>query len=156
MLFVHEKSASEKSRLVALRISILVLRVMENLRRPFKDYESGVILVAIAAIVGERLTRTTLERDLQTLATPIPTTLLTKCNVHSIAAATGINRETTRRKVNKLIAAGLLERAEDGSIRFSPGFSQREEPSAMIRAQLETVIRTVNELVREGVVTSSD
>jgi len=155
MLAVDEKSASEKSRLVALRISILTLRVMENLRRPFKDYESGMILIAIAAIVGERLTRTGLERELQDLAKPIPAALLTRCNINSIAAATGINRETTRRKVNKLIAAGLVARAEDGSIGFSTGLSQREETSVMVRAQLETLTKTVNDLLREGVLTPS-
>ena len=72
-----------------------------------------------------------------------------------IAAATGINRETARRKVNKLIAAGLLERAEGGSIRFSPGFSQRQEPSAMTRAQLDALVRIANELMRDGVLTMS-
>ena len=112
MLTVDEATASQKSRLVALRIAGLTLRMMENLRQPFKDYESGMILIAIAAILGEKLTRTSLEPELQDLARPIPTALLTTCNINSIAAATGINRETARRKVNKLIAAGLLERAE--------------------------------------------
>lgn len=156
MLTVDERLASQKSRLVALRIAGLTLRMMENLRQPFKDYESGMILIAIAAILGEKLTRTSLERDLQDLAKPIPDALLTTCNINSIAAATGINRETARRKVNKLIAAGLLQRSEDGSIRFSPGFPQRVEPSAMTRAQLEALVRTANDLVRDGVLTLSN
>ena len=153
MLTVDEATASQKSRLVALRIAGLTLRMMENLRQPFEDYESGMILIAIAAILGEKLTRTSLEPELQDLARPIPTALLTTCNINSIAAATGINRETARRKVNKLIAAGLLERAEGGSIRFSPGFSQRQEPSAMTRAQLDALVRIANELMRDGVLT---
>jgi len=156
MLSVDDKSASEKSRLVALRVSILSLRLMENWRRPFTDYDSAMILLAIAAIGGEKLTRTRLERELQNLAEPIPPARLTPCNISSIAAATGINRETTRRKVNRLSAAGLVVRAKDGSITFSPGFSQREEPYAIVRAQLETLTRTTNELLRDGVLRYSN
>ena len=153
MLAVDARAASEKSRLVALRMSILMLRLIESWRQRFKDYDSAMILLAIGAIVGERLTRTPLEPDLQDLARPIPKELLTPCNINSIAAATGINRETARRKVNKLIAAGLVERAPDGSIGFSPGFTQRQEPAAILRSQLETTIRTVNDLLRDGVLT---
>jgi DNA-binding transcriptional ArsR family regulator len=150
MLSVDDASARSKSRLVALRISILTLRLMENWRRPFKDYDSAMILLAIGAIGGEKLTRSALEQELQDLARPMPRDRLTPCNINSIAAATGLNRETTRRKVNKLIAAGLVDRAEDGSITFSAGFSQREEPSAIVRTQLETLNRITNELVRDG------
>jgi hypothetical protein len=150
MLSVDDTSARNKSRLVALRISILTLRLMENWRRPFKDYDSAMILLGIAAISGEKLTRSPLEHELQDLAKPIPADRLTPCNINSIAAATGLNRETTRRKINKLIAAGLVARAEDGSISFSAGFSQRDEPGAIVRTQLETLTRITNELVRDG------
>ena len=156
VLVVDVKSASDKSRLVALRVAMLSLRLMENWRRPFKDYDSGMILLAIAVIVGEKLTRTTLERELLDLAQPIPHERLTKCNINSIAAATGINRETARRKVKRLMAAGLVDRADDGSISFSPGFSQRKEPGAIVRSQLEIVTRIINELVRDGVLTWAD
>ena len=45
--------------------------------------------------------------------------------------------------------------SEGGSIRFSPGFSQRQEPSAMTRAQLDALVRIANELMRDGVLTLS-
>ncbi len=151
MLSVNDKAAREKSRLVALRIAILSLRLMENWRRPFTDYDSAMILLAIAAIGGEKLTRTMLEREFQNLAEPIPRDRLTPCNISSIAEATGINRETARRKINKLIEAGLVERADNGSITFTPGFSQRQEPMTIVRIQLETLNRITNELIREGV-----
>jgi hypothetical protein len=151
VLAVDDKLASGKSRLVALRIASLSLRLMENWRQPFKDFDSAIILLAIAVIVGDKLTRTTLEHELLDLAQPVPHGRLTTCNINSIAAATGMNRETARRKVNRLVTAGLVDRAEDGSISFSPGFSQREEPSSIVRAQLEIVTRIINELVRDGV-----
>jgi len=40
-------------------------------------------------------------------------------NINSIAEATGMNRGTSRRKVNRLLASGLIERAVDGSITIS-------------------------------------
>ena len=156
MLAVNDRAAREKSRLVALRIASLSLRLMENWRRPFSDYDSAMIVLAIAAISGEKLTRTTLERELQNLAEPIPRDRLTPCNISSIAEATGINRETARRKINRLIEAGLVERASDGSITFSPGFSQREEPTTIVRIQLDTLNRITNELIREGVLNYSN
>jgi hypothetical protein len=151
VLAVDDKIAQEKSRLVALRIAILSLRSMENWRRPFSDYDSIVIVLAIAAISGEKLLRTTLEPEFQNLARPIPRQRLTPCNISSIAEATGLNRETTRRKVNRLLAAGLIERSAGGSINFTPGFSQRSEPMTLVRAQLDILNRTANELVRDGV-----
>jgi len=151
LLAVDDKMAREKSRLVALRIALLSLRSMETWRRPFTDYDSIVIILAVAAISGEKLLRTALEPDLQDLATPIPRERLTSCNISSIAEATGLNRETTRRKVNRLLAAGLIEKSADGSISFTPGFSQRSEPMAMVRTQLDILNRTANELVRDGV-----
>ena len=151
VLAVDDKIAQEKSRLVALRIAMLSLRSMENWRRPVTDYDSIVILLAVAAISGEKLTRTPLEPEFQDLARPIPHDRLTPCNISSIAEATGLNRETTRRKVNKLLAAGLIQRGSDGSISFTPGFSQRSEPMTMVRAQLDILNRTANELIRDGV-----
>lgn len=151
VLAVDDKVAREKSRLVALRIAMLSLRSMENWRRPVRDYDSIVILLAVAAISGEKLTRTALEPEFQDLASPIPRDRLTPCNISSIAEATGLNRETTRRKVNRLLAAGLIQRDPDGSISFTPGFSQRSEPMTLIRAQLDIMNRTANELIRDGV-----
>jgi hypothetical protein len=129
---------------------------MENWRRPFRDPDSAMIVLAIAAIVGEKLTRTFVDTDLQDLAKPVSHADLTPCNISSIAAATGINRETARRKIKKLIAAGLVDRASDGSVSLSAGFSQRQEPNAIVRVQLETVTRTTNELLRDGALAPSD
>jgi hypothetical protein len=150
MLAVDDAVAIKKSRLVALRIAILSLRLMENWRRPFKDFDSALILLAVAAIGGEKLTRSELEADLQDLAKPIARDRLTPCNINSIAEATGINRETARRKVKRLAEAGLLE-TTNGSIHFSRGFSQREEPNAILRSQLETLRWITNDLIRDGV-----
>lgn len=156
MLSVDNTLAAEKSRLVTLRIASLTLRLMENWRQPFKDGDSIMILLAIIVISGEKLTRAKLEPEFQNLAKPIPQDRLTPCNLNSIAAATGLNRETTRRKVNSLAAAGLVVRGDDGSVSLGPGVPQRKEPAAIVRAQLETLRRTMNELLREDVLIWSE
>jgi len=154
MLTISDEAARGKSRLVALRVASLTLRLMANWRQPFKDADSIMILLAIIVITGEKLTRAKLKPDLQNLARPISQSELAPCNLNSIAVATGLNRETTRRKVNRLVNAGLVVRDGDGSVRLGPGVPQREEPAAIIRSQLETLVRTMNELLREEVVLS--
>ena len=89
-LSVDDNVARAKSRIIALRILGLTLRLMENWRRPFSDPDNAMIMLAIAAIVGEKLTSASVDPGLEDLATPVPHSDLTPCNISSIAAATGI------------------------------------------------------------------
>lgn len=152
MLTVNEALASSKSRLVTLRIASLTLRLMENWRRPFNDADSIMIILAIIVITAEKLTREKLDPELENLANPLPPGRLSPCNLNSIAVATGLNRETARRKVNKLAADGFVVRNADGSVSLGAGVAQQPEPAAIVRAQLETLRRTMNELLRDDVV----
>jgi hypothetical protein len=54
--------------------------------------------------------------------------------------------------VASLVDKGLLLRSDDGSIGFAPGVLQRETTLALVRRQLEAVVRLGNELVKLGVV----
>ena len=60
-LSVDDNVARAKSRIIALRILGLTLRLMENWRRPFSDPDNAMIMLAIAAIVGEKLTRASVD-----------------------------------------------------------------------------------------------
>lgn len=146
---LDDDRASQKSRLVAIRTAQLTLRLMENWRRRVSDYDSVMILLAVAAITAEKLTRGGLGRDLEDLSQPLPPGQLGKCNISSIAAATGLNRETVRRKVNQLLDAGRLVRI-DGTLAFNPAVAQTRETVDLVWTQLETVRRTANELIRDG------
>jgi hypothetical protein len=150
-ILVDPEQATAKSRMAAIRLALLTLRCMENWRQRVGDYDSAMILIAVVAITAERLTRITLEADLQSLEAKLPADRLAKCNVSSIASATGINRETTRRKVNELIAAGFLARSEDGGIEFAAGLLQEESTRELVRKQLESVVRVANDLIRDGI-----
>lgn len=143
------------SRLTAIRLALLLSRCMENARRNVGDSDSAMILVAVVAISGERLTRTELPDDLRSVATPLPEGMAGECNVSSIAAATGFNRETTRRKVKGLIDSGYLQRRPGGEIALVPGILARDETQALAMSQLEAITRFVNDAVRDGVLTAA-
>lgn len=135
---------------------MLTLRCMERWKRNVGDYDSAMILVSVAAITAERLTRCELDPSLDNLATPIPAVLLAPCNISSIASATGINRETARRKVNALIKAGYLERTAEGAITYAPGHLQQDYIGKLIGEQLQSLARTVNDLCKDGTLTCTD
>ena len=149
-IVVDDELAAANSRLTAIRLATLTLRLMENWRRRFDDHESLMVLLAVVAITSERLTRSDLPSELRSLELPIPTDRLARCSVSSIAAATGLNRETARRKVNELIAAGILVRTSR-EIRFAAGHVQDPFIGRLIRNQLDAVARLVNDLQRDGV-----
>lgn len=157
VLSVDDEEVGAKSRLVHIALLNLNLRFMENWRSvqmaaagSVLDYESLMILMAIIVIVGERILRAELEPELQSLERLLPPERVGKANFSSIAAATGINRETVRRKVNKLQKAGWLVRDKEG-IRTVPGVIPYEDLRGIIGAQLDALTRTVNQLTRLGV-----
>jgi DNA-binding MarR family transcriptional regulator len=154
-ILVHEQTAKDKSRLAAIRLAMLTLRLMENWRERIKDYDMIMIVIAIGAITAERLTRTELH-ELEDIALPLPSAMLGTCNISSIAEATGLNRETTRRKVNRLEADGLIVRSEDGTISFTPGYMQDPHVRQVVATQLDALRRTANDMVRDGIFTLSD
>ena len=106
---------------------------------------------ADVAITGERLTRTELPEDLRNVATPLPPGYAAGCNISSIAAATGLNRETTRRKVSALIERDYLCRAPQGEISFPAARQQDPATLEFLRKQLEAVVRFANDSIRDGV-----
>lgn len=154
---VERGAADAKSRLAHVLLLALNLRFMENWRSVGTatgmaafDYQTIMILMAIIVIGGERLLRTEIDPELQTLARRLPPTRISRANFSSIASATAINRETVRRKVKNLQQAGLVVRDEDG-IRVAHGMVPFEVLRDVIDAQLEAITRTVNQLSRLGV-----
>lgn len=155
-LSVDNEALETKSRLAHLALLNLNLRFMENWRsaqlsstRAVLDYESLMILMAIIVISAEKVLRSELQPELQTLARQLPKSALGKVNLSSIAAATGINRETVRRKVNNLHKAGWVARDRDG-IRTVQGVIPYYVIRNVIGAQLEALTRVANQLTQIG------
>src|SRR5207244_12762206 len=106
-------------------------------------------------ISAEKLLREELDPELQTLARRLPQDRLGRVNFSSIAAATAINRETVRRKVNDLQKAGLVVRDQHG-IGIAHGAIQPEVLQEIIVVQLDAIARTVNQLSKFGVLPVSN
>jgi hypothetical protein len=123
---------------------------MENWRRQAGGYDEAMILVAVVSITSERLLRQELPGQLQDLAQPLPAERLGDCNISSIAAATGLNRETARRKITGLVEAGFLERVGT-RVRVREGVLQEASVFELIRSQLEAFARTNDSLLRDGI-----
>ena len=158
-IVTSQHAAEEKSRLVLINLAGLTMRLMENWRHGtaeilgrMPDYDTVMIVGAIIGIGAEKFARGNLDGELQTLANQFPSERLTKCNVSSIAAATGLKRETVRRKVNELLLEGLLARCDKGGVRLAPEVMQRPQIRQTLQAQLEAVGRAVNQLSRMHVV----
>lgn len=162
VLAVQREVTDAKSRLAHLSLLSLNLRLMENWRSlqitawgSVLDYESTMIVMAIIVIGAEKLLRTELDSELETLAQPLPQDSLSRVNFSSIAAATAINRETVRRKVSDLLERGIVLRDDDG-VRMARGSIQFGALREIIDAQLDAITRTANHLSRIGVLVQSD
>lgn len=150
-LVVEKRAARANSRMAVIRLATATLRYMENWRHLAGDYDSAMIVVAIIAISAERLTRGEgLKGQLRDLRTPLPPGMMGPCNISSIASATGLNRETTRRRIGELERAGLLIRGLDGNVGFVPGLAQAPQTLEIVIRQLQTMARVTNDLVRDG------
>ena len=148
-----QDATNDKSRPAVIALCVLTLRVMENWRaivaqltgKP-ADTDDTMIVMAVVAIGAEKFTRGVLEAELHNLATAMPLGRLNQCNYRSIAAATGMNRETVRRKVLRLQGLGILENVEPDGIRVAPIFAAQEEVKATIRSQVDAITRATDRL----------
>jgi DNA-binding transcriptional ArsR family regulator len=137
--------------MAVIRLATATLRWMENWRQLAGDYDSAMIVVAIIAISADRLTRGEgLQGPLRDLRTPLLPGMTGPCNISSIASATGLNRETTRRRIGELERAGLVIRGRDGNVGFVSGLPQAPRTLDVVIRQLQTMARVTNDLVRDG------
>ena len=147
-----------KSRTAVITLCVLTLRLMENWRAVVQevsndpsDVDSALIVMAVVAIGAEKFTRGDLEAELHSLEEAMPQGRLNRCNLRSIAAATGIHRETVRRKVLRLQQLGILDNDPIDGIRVPSTFAARGEVRKIVEAQVEAVMRATS-LLRSAAV----
>lgn len=150
-LVIDEEQADANSRITAIRAAVLMTRSMEVWRRSGLDALNVLIILAVVSITSEKLMRVELDPKYHALDVYLPLEQLQGCNVASIAAATGLNRETVRRRVHALIDGGSLIRTNSGEIALPP--EKVQDPSALqlVRKQLEALARFANDSLRDGV-----
>jgi hypothetical protein len=151
-LSIRKREAAARSRPAGLRLALMTLRLLENWRSHLGlDHDSALIILATAAITMEKFTRLDFDAGHRDVRNPMPPELLTKCNVSSIAAATGMNRETARRKVQSLLSEGMLVTDDKGSIRLSPDYTRALQTDEMMSSQLQTLVQTANGLLKDDI-----
>ena len=148
---INGPALQKHGRLVGIQLSHYTLRCVAIWRQYVADYDEAMIVVAITSITADRLTRAELDPAVKDLSQPLPRDLLSRCNLASIAAATGLNRETARRKVAALIHKSILERDDRGNINFAQGLIQERRIATLIHEQLEAARRFLEEQLRLGV-----
>lgn len=151
-LCVARAGVESNTRPAGLRFALLTLRLLEHWRSHLGlDTDYVLIVLATLAITMEKFTRGDLEAELRDVRTTIPAGHLSRCNVSSIAAATGMNRETARRKVDYLLEAAILVRDTRGWLRVSPEYTSAVPTGHLICSHLESLVYATNELLRQGV-----
>lgn len=71
-------------------------------------------------------------------------------NALSISAATGIPRETTRRKIKKLIALGAVVEVRRGEYVMKPGFLQLKSSQVALGQIVTDTVRFINDSLDQG------
>lgn len=118
-----------RARQSALRAIALVLARYEirSVRRLFEEFERDILLpILLGEIAFHNIGRGEDRLDANALADEDvsnpdePPCTLKPCNAYSIAAATGLPRETVRRKINRLVELGWISRRRNGHLYVSP------------------------------------
>lgn len=155
-LVIDEDRADANSRITAIRAAMMLMRSMELWRRDRLEPQNVLIILAVISITSEKLMRVQMDAKYNALDTYLPLEQLQGCNLASIAAATGLNRETVRRRVHNLITGGSLIRTEAGEIALSPDKVHEDSALLLVRKQLEALVRFANESLRDGVLSASE
>jgi len=71
-------------------------------------------------------------------------------NALSVAAATGIPRETVRRKIKKLVALGAIVEVKRGEYVMKPGFLQQDPVQERLTRALVDTTRFINDSLSQG------
>jgi hypothetical protein len=150
-LIKEEAVVAGQRRLVAIRLAALTLRLRHCFIQQFGNADDAAIMLAVGVIRSERLLREDLGPEYKSFQADVPEEYLAPCNVSSIAIASGFNRETTRRKVERLIQDGKLVRDGD-VVKFDQAYFKDEKFIKMVDAELDNVIKTSNELLKDGVI----
>lgn len=144
---------------IFLYLLFTFIQRLERLRREMYagDIDLAAINEAVALSASDPLYRDAAWREKYTdLNTLIGTSGQRGVNALSIAQATGIPRETTRRKVKKLAELGAITELGRGEYVSTPGFLQREITPERFDQTIADLLRFMNEALGSGIFALSD
>ncbi len=150
---VDPDAVRNESRLVTLEVGISMLRLIGIYQEVFgPDPNRLMIVIAVGAITTERPVRDpNAPEHFARFGVPIPSADMARCTALAVSAATGLPRETTRRKIRQMIDDGLLIRDEPVGVRINPDIVQRPEFQVIVRRHAGEIARLTNALLDRGV-----
>jgi predicted transcriptional regulator len=149
---------SDRTRLF-LYLFLNYLQRIELLRNKIygSDLELAIISDSIAMAAIEPFMRNPdLDERFLTLKTVVGAEGQRGVNALSIAEATGLPRETTRRKIKKLVEMGIISETSEGEYIFTPGFAQQSEIYALIEQALTDTVQFFNASLEKSFVVAEE
>ena len=132
-----QQYAANSQQLDILAFESAMSSFLASMRQHCGDIENFMICISVAA-----RNYGVSERDVaQRAVAQQPTQRLRASNILSVSAATGIPRETVRRKTLKLCEQGLLERAGRKLFVTAKFFTMAEAERARLQAKLRQMVR---------------
>lgn len=144
-----EISAGERAKtIVAFEAMLRILRKAADCF-PDEDIETIIVFMTVATASTSRHLRDPAILDLVDQA-PLPDHLHRPTSGRAVAEASGLPRETVRRRINDLVKAGLLKR-DRGGVRTTSGLLNRADLLEFARftvQELSTVSARLSRLDR--------
>lgn len=152
-IIINPDQAAKTWRVAMFAISNMVLSMHRTMS---SDGALGpteiLIYVTIATANVQKLMRErTIPESLAGTAI-LPREWVVPISRNAIAESSGLPRETVRRNVAKMIAAGLLIEDERGGVTGAPGMIQTRGLEPMLEAMLADFIRASERLIRIGAI----
>ena len=144
---VSVRNREADSRVFAYLLVTFLARADQLRRKHFEDdIDLAVIAEAVSmAAIDPQMRDPAFVREFRSIESVVGVERQRGVNALSIAAATGIPRETTRRKIKRLLAMGVLAETGRGKYVLKPGYIQSPAMRAMFEELSRATVRFVND-----------
>jgi hypothetical protein len=144
---------SEKSRIFVYEMSELFCKILPLYSQQLQnDLAKLLIAHALGASNVQRLMASPQRAPFESMDTFIPPELQVPANALSIADSTGLPRETVRRKLKEMLAAGLVVEDARGGYRLKPGSVQTDELLAIYYTTFKGMAEVMAACIDAGLV----
>jgi hypothetical protein len=152
------EAAPDRSRIFLYLLFSLVQRIDLARREVFAgDLDLASIIHAISESTVERWLRDpTWREEYGALSRVVGAAAQRGVNALSISQATGIPRETARRKIKKLVAMGAITQVGRGDYILTPGYLQKVVNPALLERLMADALRFMNESLDQGIFLCAD
>jgi len=151
---IAPRSSAANSRLFVYLMVMFLIRA-DRLRR--RVYDKDIDLAVLAETIGvgaidPRMREPAFRQRFRNIDTVAGVKRQRAVNALSIATTSGIPRETTRRKIKKLVAMQVLTETGRGEYVLTPGYLQSAAQRRLFADLTEEAMRFFNECLDEGLI----